>query len=67
MPTIHLAVVSSDQLMPDLLSVLSQLNPAKLNQAITLITGPSRTADIELTLTIGVHGPKELHVVVVPS
>jgi len=33
--------------------------------ATVLVTGPSRTADIEMTLTIGVHGPKELHVFVV--
>lgn len=32
---------------------------------LTLMTGPSRTADIERTLTIGVHGPRELHIVVV--
>ena len=32
---------------------------------VTLMTGPSRTADIERTLTIGVHGPRELHVLVV--
>ena len=65
MPTVHLAVVTADQLMPDLPSVMERLSRNKLNQAITLITGPSRTADIELTLTIGVHGPKELHVVII--
>ncbi|HEY8731495.1 MAG TPA: LUD domain-containing protein [Candidatus Limnocylindria bacterium] len=32
---------------------------------VTLMTGPSRTADIERALTIGVHGPRELHVVLV--
>ena len=32
---------------------------------LTLITGPSRTGDIELTLTLGVHGPREIHVVLI--
>ena len=34
-----------------------------MSRAVTFITGPSRTADIELTLTVGGHGPKDLYVI----
>jgi L-lactate dehydrogenase complex protein LldG len=51
-------------LLPDLPSLLKRVDPKKLSY-LALITGPSRTADIERVLTIGVHGPKRLVVLFV--
>lgn len=56
--TTHIAIIEPRQLVPDLLDVMS----AGVGD-MTLITGPSKTADIEMTLVQGVHGPKEVHVV----
>ncbi|MGE0143214.1 MAG: lactate utilization protein C [Planctomycetota bacterium] len=58
LPEIHLAIVRSDQVVADLTEHFESLGSSP-PAAITMITGPSRTADIELTLAIGVHGPRE--------
>ena len=64
LPETHIAVVQERQLMSSLEEALGLPNLRGASASV-LITGPSRTADIEMTLTIGVHGPKELVVVLV--
>lgn len=64
-PDIHLVLAYASQLVPDLKNALHQLRKKYNNQfpsIVSLITGPSRTADIEKTLVMGAHGPKELYV-----
>jgi L-lactate dehydrogenase complex protein LldG len=67
LPPVHIALLPVDRLYPDVAAFLAT-HPGAVRQASNLvfITGPSRTADIEQTLTLGVHGPRELHVVLIP-
>ncbi|MFQ5342176.1 MAG: lactate utilization protein C [Anaerolineae bacterium] len=69
LPPIHVALVGSDQLIPNLSVLIDRLRSDAwrdgLPSAMTLITGPSRTGDIEQTLSVGVHGPAEVCVVVI--
>ena len=60
-PDIHIAVLEASRLVDSLEAALS-LPEVRSAPASVLITGPSRTADIEMALAIGVHGPKEVHV-----
>jgi len=59
LPRIHLAIVRPEMLRADLHQVFDE---AKDSHYLVFITGPSRTADIELTVTLGVHGPRNLYV-----
>jgi L-lactate dehydrogenase complex protein LldG len=59
LPRIHLAIVRPEQLLADLHQVFDL---TRNGHYLVFITGPSRTADIELTITLGVHGPKKLFV-----
>lgn len=59
LPRIHLAIVRPEMLRADMHQVFAE---AKDRHYLVFISGASRTADIELTLTLGVHGPKNLYV-----
>jgi len=64
-PEIHVVIAHSGQLVNYLDDALEQLEkkyPEQLPSMMTNITGPSRTADIEKTLVMGMHGPKKLFV-----
>jgi L-lactate dehydrogenase complex protein LldG len=62
---VHIAVLRADCMYPSLTAFLAaHADIAEQGSNLVLITGPSRTADIEMTLTRGVHGPGEIHVVV---
>ena len=63
LPPVHVAVLRPRQIIRGLDDLFALLPANELSSAVTLITGPSRTADIELTLVVGVHGPQQLHVI----
>lgn len=67
---IHICIAYAHQLVPDVKDALQLLKDKygdELPSLITFATGPSRTADIEKTLVVGVHGPKEVYVFFVES
>ncbi len=69
LPPIHLAVVKKENIVRnihDLFIILKDqwIQTQELSSCMIFITGPSRTADIELNLTLGVHGPKELYIII---
>ena len=74
LPPVHIALFGIDKLvasLDDAVAVLRMLPRSGTGQVMTSyvnwITGPSRSADIEQSLTIGVHGPKEMHCVIIDN
>lgn len=66
LPEVHITVVTEDRVLPGLDELLGGLQGA-LPSGLAIVSGPSRSADIEQILTLGVHGPREEHVVIMPA
>ena len=66
LPDVHVSQLREDRILPGLAELFTALG-GELPSALAIVTGPSRSADIEQRLTIGVHGPGEVHVVLLPG
>jgi L-lactate dehydrogenase complex protein LldG len=69
LPDVHVVVVEAGAVAGDFETVMEELRDrygvGTLPRTVNMITGPSRSADIEQTLILGAHGPRKLHVIVV--
>ena len=65
LPPVHVAVAERRQILPDLFDLFAALGTDELPANVSIITGPSKTGDIELRLVTGVHGPGEVHVLLI--
>lgn len=65
-PPVHIAIVREDRIIPDMLDLWPLIGD-RPPTALTLVSGPSKTADIEGILVTGVHGPGAVHVVLMAA
>jgi L-lactate dehydrogenase complex protein LldG len=66
LPEVHISLLREERILPGLDELFAALG-GELPSALAIVTGPSRSADIEQSLTVGVHGPGEEHVVLLPG
>jgi L-lactate dehydrogenase complex protein LldG len=62
LPGVHVSILREDRILAGLAELFEALG-GDLPSALAIVTGPSRSGDIEQTLVVGVHGPGEVHVV----
>lgn len=72
LPPVHIAVLRQSQIVPDLESWLAGqradgFTTMRQSSNIVIISGPSRTADIAMELVMGMHGPQQLHLILLPQ
>jgi L-lactate dehydrogenase complex protein LldG len=70
LPRIHVAIMSSGGIVSDPLDAAQYLRgllQSEMPNSVTFISGPSRTADIEMKLILGVHGPHQVHAIILTS
>lgn len=65
LPDAHLCLVPASVVEPDLAAALARVTSAGLPPALVWVSGPSRSADIDKRITLGVHGPRTFEVVLV--
>ena len=65
LPWVHVTLLREDRILPGLEELFAALG-SDLPSSVAIVTGPSRSADIEQRLAVGVHGPGEVHVVLLP-
>lgn len=66
LPPVHVTILESSRILSGLDELFTRMpEPGALSSSMVFIGGPSRTADIEQILTLGVHGPREIHLVLV--
>ena len=67
LPEVHVAIVRADQVVAAMEDAFERIRSehGALPRAVNLVSGPSRTGDIEQTIVLGAHGPRFLHVVLV--
>ncbi len=71
LPPVHVAIITVDQIMPNFEAWVAEQRVEGLENFhragnIVVVSGPSKTADIAMQLILGMHGPKEMHIIIIP-